>query len=153
MADAQSPLPPWWAESAIALLSAATARLGWLHWGKRRSESRDRRASATAAVLAEIETSRPAPRLPTPWIVQVREEATAVSLAHMRAHEEAIRPRVEELVETRHRIASLEGERERTALALERLTDQLRDDRIHMDDRLDRLADALSCRACSGGSR
>lgn len=127
MADAPPTLPAWWPEAVTGIATAIAGRLGVLLFRERRQKASDRRGTAASAVLAEIERSQPAHRLPTPWVEQVRSEAAAVSAAQMRLHEDHVRVHVDTLSELRPRVAALEQERGR------------QDERF---DRMERVLDA-----------
>lgn len=122
MADA---LPSWWAEAAGTVAAAVAARFAWLLRTERRQKATDRRQTAAAAVLEEIERSRPAYRLPTPWVDQVRTEAAAVSAAQMRVHEDHVRGHIEALGELKPRVTALEAERVRQDQRLDRIEEHM----------------------------
>lgn len=127
MADAAPQVPGWLAEAAGTIAAAVAARLAWLLRAERKGKASDRRHTAAAAVLAEIERSQPPYRLPSPWVDQVRSEAAVVSSAQMRLHEDHVRVHVDTLSELRPRVAALEQERGR------------QDERF---DRMERVLDA-----------
>lgn len=123
MADAPPTLPAWWPEAAVSLATAIAARLGWLLRSERRQKATDRRGTAAESVIAEIDRRRL--RLPEPWVDEVRREASTVSAAQMRIHEDAVRVHGDPLGELRPRVSALEQ------------------DRARQDERFDRMERAL----------
>lgn len=123
MADAPPTLPAWWPEAAISLATGIAARLGWLLRSERRQKATDRRGTAAESVIAEIDRRRL--RLPEPWVDEVRREASTVSAAQMRLHEDAVRVHIDAQSDLKHRVISLESGQGRQDERLERIESKL----------------------------